>query len=141
MLKTGVIILSVWAGFNFLLAVFILINLLFISDHPLISRVVFSDAELAELNPKTAAAIKSLAIMLNSSIAASTCFILIVLWNSMSKGQQWAFWGLLITGGFGQIMQFVGDAAIGNKTLTASIVMTAIFVVGIVLSGIGILRG
>jgi len=140
MLKIGAIILSIWGGFNALLATFILVQIIFFGSHPLISRVVFDEKEIAELTPKTVAAIKDLAILMNATALAISILVLFVVWTGLINKEVWAFWALLISVGLLQVMQFVGDTYIGNKTLPASIIMTILFLAGIILSEIGLFR-
>jgi hypothetical protein len=141
MLRAGAIVLSLLHGFNILLAAFILVMLLFVTEHPLVSRVVFTDEELDQLGPKVVATVKDLAILMNSGAVALSFPVLVVTWTSLVRGQQWAFWALLAASAFGQVMMFVGDAAIGHKTLPASIVFTVANVVAFGLCGWGIMAG
>lgn len=138
MLLAGVIVITVWAAVNMVMGLFVLVNVLFLMPHPLISRVVFTEAELAQLTPKTTATIKSLAILLNASVVAVAVLVLMVAWMGLARGDHWAWWLLLGTLAFLQIMQFAGDAAVGTKTLPASVVMTALAVLGLVLAGVGL---
>ncbi len=140
MLRAGVIALTLWGGVNLLLGLFILVNLLFVTPHPLISRVVFTETELAQLTPKTIATIRSLAILLNSSAVAVALLVIVVAWIGLAHAQHWAWWSLLGILVFLQAMQFVGDAVIGNRTLPASFVMTALAVLGLVFAGFGLRR-
>jgi hypothetical protein len=139
MLRAGAIVLSVVQGFNMLLAGYIVAMLLFVTDHPLISRIVFTDEELKQLGSKAVATIKDLAILMNSGGVALSFLVLVIIWTSLMRGQQWAFWVLLIALGFTQIMMFVGDAVIGHKTLPASIVFALVNALGLVLCGWGLL--
>lgn len=82
-----------------MLAAFIVIMAALFDAHPLIARVVFTEAELSELGPKTVAIIKSLAILFNSCAAAFSLLAVLVIWTSLVSGCWWAFCGLLITMG------------------------------------------
>lgn len=140
LLRAGGIVLSVWAGFNLLLAAFVVVMVTLFKAHPLISRVVFTNAELAALSVKSTSTIKDLAILFNSAVIGFTGLVLIVTWTSLVGGQRWAFWALLGTIAFVQTMTFVGDAFIGNKTLLASVVTSILAITGIVLSWHGLRR-
>jgi hypothetical protein len=140
MLRLGVVAISAWAGINLLMGLVVLVNLLFVSPHPLISRVVFTEAELAQLTPKATATIRSLAILLNAGAVAGGVLVLLVAWRGLAHGESWAWWTLAGTLAFVQAMQFVGDAAIGHKTLPASVVMSGLAVLGLVLAGLGLRR-
>jgi len=138
MLLTGAIVISVWSGVNLLMGLVVLVNVLFVTPHPLISRIVFTEAELAQLTPKTTATIRSLAILQNASVVAGAAMVLVVVWIGLVHGEYWAWWTLLGTLTFLQAMQFAGDAAIGTKTLPASVLMTSLAVVGLVFAGLGL---
>lgn len=135
---TGAIVISVWAGINLVMGLVVLVNVLFITPHPLISRIVFTEAELAQLTPKTTGTIRSLAILQNASVVASAVLVLVVVWVGLMHGEYWAWWTLLGTLTFLQAMQFAGDAAIGKKTLPASVLMTLLAIVGLVFAGLGL---
>lgn len=97
--------------------------------------IVFEESEISELGTKAISTINSLAILFNSCAAALSLLALFVIWSSLINGQRWAFWALLITIGFAQILGFIADAAIGNKTVPVNIVLSALYVVGIGLAG------
>jgi hypothetical protein len=137
MLKAGSIILTIHGGFNFLLASAILGAITILQKSAPILYIVFGDAEISKLDSKVLATTKSLAILFNTSAAALSFLSVVVVWCALVKGQQWAFWALLLVGVFAQAMGFVADAAIGTKTLIPNLVLTALFAVGIVLAGYG----
>jgi len=58
-----------------------------------------------------------------------------------SKGQKWAFWALLITIGFVEILTFIASAPIGNARWQVNIILSALYVVGIGLSGYSLFKG
>ena len=135
---TGAIVISVWAGINLVMGLVVLVSVLLVTPHPLISRIVFTEAELAQLTPKTTGTIRSLAILQNASVVASAVLVLVVVWVGLAHGEYWAWWTLLGTLTFLQAMQFAGDAAIGTKTLPASVLMTLLAIVGLVFAGLGL---
>jgi hypothetical protein len=122
-----------------LLAAYIVAMLLFVTEDPLISRIVFTEEELRQLGPKTVAVIRDLAILTNSAGVALSFLVLVVIWTSLIQRERWAFWALLATLGFTQIMMFVGDAVIGNKTLPVSIIFALVGALGLGLCGWGLL--
>jgi len=140
MLRAGSIILTVWGGLNFSLSSFFLVSLLFFTDHPLISRIVFTDAELAELSSGAVATIWALALMLNACVAAFSALVIIVVWVSLARGQRWALYGLLAIGAVMTPLVFVAAGAINNVALPACAVVATVYWIGIVLSGCGLLR-
>lgn len=76
MLLIGVIVITVWAGVNLLMGLVVLVNLLFVVPHPLISRIVFTEEELAQLTPKTIATIKTLPASVLMTLLASIGLVL-----------------------------------------------------------------
>jgi hypothetical protein len=140
MLRAGSIILTVWGGINFLLSSFCVVSLLLFTNHPLISRIVFSDAELAELSTGAVATIWALALMFNACVAAFSALVIIVVWVSLARGQRWALWGFIAIGAVMTPLVFVAAGTVGKEALPACAAVAAVYWVGIVLSGCGFLR-
>jgi hypothetical protein len=140
MLRAGSIILTVWGGFNFLLSSFFMVSLLFFTDYPFISRLVFSEQELAELSSGAVATIWALALMLNACVAAFSALVIIVVWVSLVRGRRWALWGLLVIGAVMTPLVFVAAVAVDTAVLLACAAVAAVYWVGIVLSGCALLR-
>lgn len=138
MLKMGAVVLTISAGFNLLLASAILFAIIVLGKNPPILYVSLGQAEAAQLPEQVLATFKSLAIYFNSAVVTSCLLSIFVIWAALSQGQKWAFWALLITMGIGQILAFVADSFIGNKTLVVNIVLTAIYLVGMGLSWLGL---
>ena len=131
MLKAGSIILSIWSGIIFLRASLILTFLIFLRSNAPILGMVFEKSEISSLDARVISAINSVCILYNSWVVALSLLALFVIWSSMINAQRWAFWALLMTIGFVQILGFIADAGIGNKTVPVSIAMSALYVVGI----------
>jgi len=140
MLKAGSIILSIWSGINFLLASLILTFIIFLKSNAPILVMVFEKSEISRLDARVISAVNSLAILYNSCAAALSVLALFVIWSGLINGQRWAFWVLLITIGFVQILAFIAFAAIGNQRWQVNVVLSALYVVGIGLSGYSIFK-
>ena len=138
MLKIGAVVLTISAGFNLLLASAILVAIIVLGKNPPILYVSLGQAEAAQLPEQVLATFKSLAIYFNSAVVTSCLLSIFVIWAALSQGHKWAFWALLITMGIGQILAFVADSFIGNKTLLVNIVLTAIYLLGMVLTWFGL---
>jgi hypothetical protein len=138
MLKIGAVVLTASAGFNLLLAAAILLAIIALGKNPPILYVSLEQAEVARLGQPVLATFKSLAIYFNSAVVAFCLLSIFVIWMGLAQGQRWAFWALLITGGMSQIFGFVADSFICNKTLVVNVVLTAIYVLGMVLSWWGL---
>jgi hypothetical protein len=135
MLQAGSVILSIWSGINFLLACLILTLILFLKRDAPILIMVFEESEIPKLEPRVISAINVLAILYNSCAVAISVLVLFVIWSSLITGQSWAFWALLITIGFVQLMGFIAFSAIGNQRWQVNIVLSALYVLGIGLVG------
>ena len=140
MLKAGSIILSIWSGINFLLASLILTFIIFLKRNAPILVMVFEESEISRLDARVISAVNSLAMLYNSCAAALSVLALFVIWSGLINGQRWAFWVLLITIGFVQILAFIAFAAIGNQRWQVNVVLSALYVVGIGLSGYSIFK-
>jgi hypothetical protein len=86
------------------------------------------------------ATVKCLAILFNSCAAGLSLLTVSVVWCALRKGEQWAFWALLLAAGLAQAMAFVADAAIGMRTLVPNLVLTALFLAGLGLAGYALHR-
>ena len=138
MLKIGAVFLTVSAGFNLLLATAILIAIIVLGKNPPILYVSLGQVEAAQLPEQVLATFKSLAIYFNSAIVTSCLLSIFVIWAALVQGHRWAFCALFITMGIGQILAFVADSFIGNKTLVVNIILTAIYLLGMALSWFGL---
>lgn len=138
MLKIGAVILTISAGFNLVLAAAILVAIICLGKNPPILYVSLSQAEASQLTEQVLASFKSLAIYFNSVVVTFCLLSIFVIWAALIQRERWAFWALLITMGLSQILAFVADSFIGNKTLMVNIILTTIYLLGIVLSWFGL---
>lgn len=140
MLKASSIILSIWSVLNLFLAFLILILIMFFNTDAPILVMVFEESEIAELDARTISAVNCLAILYNSCAAALSVLALYMTWSSLINGRRKAFWLLLVTIGFVQILAFVAWAAVGNARWQVNAVLSALYVVGIGLAGFSIFK-
>ena len=140
MLKAGSIILSIWSGINFLLAALILTFIIFFKTNAPILVMVFEKSEIAQLDTRAISAVNALAILYNSCAVALSVMALFVIWSGLINGQRWAFWVLLITIGFVEILAFIGSAAVGNARWQVNVVLSVLYVVGIGLAGYSLFK-
>jgi hypothetical protein len=138
MLKAGSIVLSIWSGINFFLASLILTIIISLNGNAPILVMVFEESEISRLDARVISAVNSLAILYNSCAAALSVLVLFIIWSNLINGKRWAFWALLITIGFVQILAFIASAAIGNQRWQVNVVLSALYVVGIGLAGYSI---
>jgi hypothetical protein len=140
MLKAGSNMLLIWSGINFLLAVLILTSVVvFKADSPLLV-LVYQNAEIAALDARVIAALNTLTILYNSCSMVVSVLALIIIRRHLVNGQKWAFWVLLFTIGFVEVMAFIASAQVGHARWQVNVVQSALYVVGISLSGYAIYK-
>lgn len=147
MLRTGLVFLSTWSGLNLLFAVASLLAItVFHQNSPGLTLMV-DESEIDRLGPQWVTLINGLAALCNTFDAAYFMLVLCVTWTSLVHEVRWAFWGLVISGGFLQVFAFVSYSFFGNGivrenivplNLLGNLVSSALLVVGLVLSGYGI---
>jgi hypothetical protein len=141
MLKKGSIFLSIWSGINIFLASLILTIVVFLNGDSLLLAMVFEKSEIASLDAKVISALNCLTILYNSCDVALSIFALFIIWSGLVNGKKWAFWALLITIGFVEILAFVASAGVGNVRWQVNVIQSVLFVVGIGLSGYSLFKG
>jgi hypothetical protein len=141
MLKAGSRFLSLWSGLNFLISSLILTIVVFHYGNSPLLVMVFEKSEIARLDAKVISALNCLTILYNSYAIALSVLVWFVIRICLSKGQKWAFWALLITIGFVEIFAFIASAPIGNVRWQVNVILSALYVVGIGLSGYSLFKG
>ena len=143
MRKRGSIILSIWSGINIFLASLILTIVVFHFGNSPLLVMVFEKSEIARLDAKVISALNCLTILYNSCDVALSVLALFIIWSGLINGKRWAFWALLITIGFVEILAFVASAEVGNVWLRwqVNVVQSVLYIVGIGLSGYSLFKG
>lgn len=141
MLRRGSLVLSIWSGINFFLAALILTSVVIFNANSPLLVMVFEESEIAALDAKVIASLNALTILYNSCSMVLSVLVWSVIRRNLNAGQFWAFWVLLFTIGFVQVMAFIASAPIGNARWQMNIIQTALYVVGIGLSGYSLLQG
>lgn len=141
MLKAGSRFLFLWSGLNFLISSLILTIVVFHFGNSPLLGMVFEESEIARLGAQVISALNCLTILYNSYAIALSVLIWFVIRLCLSKGQKWAFWALLITIGFVEIFAFVASAPLGNVRWQVNVILSALYVVGIGLSGWSLFEG
>jgi len=138
MLKSGSIVLSIWCGINFILAFIILsIVVVFKGNSPILA-LAFEKAEIASLDAQVIAALNCLTILYNSCSVVVSVLTWPLIRKNLVAGQKWAFWTLLFTIGFVEVMAFIASAQVGHARWQVNVVQSVLYVVGIGLSGYSI---
>ena len=135
MLKAGSRFLYSWSGLNFLLSALILTIVVFRFGNSPLLAMVFEESEIARLGVGVIPALNCLTILYNSYAIALSVLVWLVVRFGLSKSQKWAFWALLITIGFVEVFAFIASAPLGNVRWQVNVVLSALYVVGIGLSG------
>ena len=102
--------------------------------------MVFEKSEIAGLDAKVISALNCLTILYNSCAVALSVLALFIIWSGLINGKRWAFWALLITIGFVEILAFIASSAVGNVRWQVNVVQSVLYVVGIGLSGYSIFK-
>jgi hypothetical protein len=140
MLKAGSIMLTIWSGINFLLAALILTSVVvFNTDSPILA-LVFEESEIAGLSAKTIEALNTLTILYNSCSMVVSVLVWTVIRKNLIAGQKWAFWVLLCVIGFVEVMAFIASAQVEHARWQVNVVLSALYVMGIGLSGYAIYK-
>ena len=140
MLKRGSIVLSIWSGLNFLISSLILTIVVFHIGNSPILDLVFEKSEIASLDAKVIASLNALTILYNSCSLVLSVLVWLLIRKSLIAGQRWAFWVLLFVIGFVEVMAFIASAPIGNARWPVNVVLSALYIVGIGLSGYSIFK-
>ena len=135
MLKAGSIILSIWSGINFLLAFLILTSVvIFNADSPLLVMVL-AKPEIAAIDSRVIASLNTLTILYNSCSIVVSVMVWIIIRQNLVNGQRWAFWILLFTLGFVEVMAFIASAQVGHARWQVNIILSILYALGIGLTG------
>jgi hypothetical protein len=141
MLKKGSIVLSIWCGINFVLALIILCYVIVLKkDSPILQVASFSEAEIASLSAKTIAALNCFTILYNSCALVISALTWPLIRNNLIAGEKLAFWMLAFVIGFIEVMAFLASSYIGHGRWQVNVVQSVLYVVGIGLSGYALFK-
>ena len=141
MLKAGSRFLYCWSGLNFFLSSLILTLVVFhVQNSPLLA-MVFEKSVVAGFDVRVILAFNCLTILYNSYAVAFSVLAWFVVRFSLSQGQKWAFWALLITIGFVEILAFIASAPFAHARWQVNIPLSALYIAGIGLSGYAVFKG
>ena len=141
MLKAGSIILSIWSGINFLLAALILTSVVVFNANSPLLVMVFERTEIAALDSRVIASLNALTILYNSCSVVVSVMVWIIIRQNLVNGQKWAFWALLVTIGFVEVMTFIASAQVGHARWQVNVILSVLYILGIGLSGFALFTG
>ncbi len=129
-------VLSIWCGINFILALIILCYVIVLKQNsPILQVASFSEAEIAGLGVKTIAALNCFTILYNSC----SLIVSVLTWQLIRKnlvaGEKSAFLTLVFVIGFIEVMAFLASSYIGHGRWQVNVLQSVLYIVGIGLSG------
>jgi len=140
MLRTGAVLLSLWTGFNLILALGILFMLLVLGKNAPCLLILYDDMRAVGMDPRALATINALAVVFNACAAAICALSLAVIWVALVRRAVWAFWALAGSLLFLQVAGFASDAFLSHKNLVANIVSSSLLLLGFAAAATGIFR-
>jgi hypothetical protein len=135
MLRTGAVLLSLWTGFNLILALGILFMLLVLGKNAPCLLILYNDMQPVGMDPRALATINALAVVFNACAAAICALSLVVIWVALVRGAVWAFWALAGSLLFLQAAGFASDSFLSHKNLVANIVSSTLLLLGFATTG------
>ncbi|CAG1013984.1 hypothetical protein ANAEL_04856 [Anaerolineales bacterium] len=136
MLKKGSLLLSIWCGINFILALIILCYVIvFKQNSPILQVASFSEAEIAGLGVKTIASLNAFTILYNSCSLMVSVLTWPLIRKNLIAGEKSAFWMLAFVIGFIELMAFLASSYIGHGRWQVNVLQSILYIAGIGLSG------
>jgi hypothetical protein len=136
-LRASMVLLSIWAGLNFLIAFAVAAITLSGATTPILS-LVLDDTELRTLSPHARAIIEAQAAIANPCICALCVAITAIVWTSLRARARWALWtliGMLVPL---QACAFASDAYLGNRNLIQNLISAALLAAGLGLAALAV---
>ncbi len=142
MLKKSSLILSIWCGINFILALIILCYIIvFKQDSPILQVASFSETEIAGLGARTIASLNAFTILYNSCSLMVSVLTWPLIRKNLVAGEKSAFWTLVFVIGFIEAMAFLASSYIGHGRWQVNVLQSVLYLAGIGLSGFSIFKG
>jgi len=135
MLKVGSTILSIWNGINFLLATLILTSVVVFKANSPLLVMVFEKPEIAILDSRVIASLNTLTILYNSCSMIVSVMVWFIIRKNLVTGEKWAFWVLLFTIGFIEVMAFIASAQVDHARWQVNFIQSILYILGVALSG------
>lgn len=141
MLRTGAILLSLWTGFNLVLALGILYMLLVLGKNAPALLILYGDLQPKDLDPRALSTVNALAVMFNACAASICALSLSMIWFAVVRKAAWAFWSLAGCLAFLQVAGFASDTFLDNKDFLANAISSSLLFCGMLFVGIAIFHG
>jgi hypothetical protein len=140
MLRTGAILLSLWTGFNLVLALGILFMLLVLGKNAPCLLILYDDLRAVGMDPRALATINALAVVFNACAAAICALSLAVIWVALARRAVWAFWALAGCLLFLQAAGFASDTFLAHRNLVVNVVSSSLLLLGFAAAAMGLFR-
>jgi len=140
MLRAGAIFLTMWTGFNLVVAVCILFAILILGKNAPALVILYGNTHAAGMDPRALATINAIAVVFNACAGALCALSLAVIWFALLHKARWAFWSVAGSLGFVQAAGFASDSFLRNKDLLANVASSLLLLFGLVLAAMGLLR-
>jgi len=137
MLRAGAIFLTLWTGFNLVLALCILFAMVVLGMNAPALTILYGDAQAAGMDTRALATINALAVIFNACAAALCGLSLAVIWGALIQKKRWAFWSLSACLVFLQAAGFLSDSFLQHKDLVANIASSLCLLAGVTFAAIG----
>jgi hypothetical protein len=137
MLKTGAVLVSIWAGLNLLLALGIVISMAFLGRHPPSLALFVDPATVRQIHPQVISLIDALGMFANACAAAFCALALVIVWKEVVAGARWGLTAISVVAGFLQACGFVSDGYLGHRNLAANVGSALLLAVGLALCAAG----
>lgn len=136
MLRTGRLLLSIWAGLNLVLAIGIFAAIAVIGANAPALSILFHSSEIVSIEARALLTINALALLFNAC-AASLCFlVLVIVWSRAFLKSVLLYVGVSGALLLVQLGGFVSDALLGNTNLGANIASSLLLAGGLLTTGI-----
>jgi hypothetical protein len=141
MLRTGAILLSLWTGFNLVLALGVLFMLLVLGKNAPALLILYGDLQPKKMDPRALSTVNALAVMFNACAASICALSLSMIWFAVVRKAVWAFWSLAGCLAFLQAAGFASDRFLGNKDFLANAISSLFLLCGLLFVGIATFHG
>ena len=138
MLRASVVLLSLWVGFNLVLALGILFMVVLLGQNAPALLILYGNTQAAGMDPRALATVNALAVIFNACAAAFCALSLAVIWVALVRRAAWAFWSLAGSLLFLQAAGFASDSFLGNRNLIANAASSLLLLTGLAFAAGGV---
>lgn len=130
----GLGLLSLWAGFNLVLAIGIVAAITLGGALPPAVLLFLPEPIVSSAPDEVIALFRSMALLMNVSIAVNSGVALALTWRGIRRGDRWAWWVAVLALGWVQLGGFLSDVPLGSVNLMPNVISATVLVLGAVAS-------